>query len=258
MIRSLHDAQKIAEILRRNSAMNLYALGDLDPFHLDYTIWYGLGDKAKVESIALLYLEPRPPTLLLLDGSPTARDHLRLLQPLLPERFQAHLHPSLADALAPRFRLLSNETHLKMALVNPAMVRSAPCEDAVRLGRAQQEEVDALLRASYPDNHFTARMLETGQYFGIYVERQLVSVAGVHVYSPHYHVAALGNISTHPDFRNRGLARQCSAAVCQSLLKQVDVIGLNVHPENRGAIHCYETLGFRLIADYIEVLAEAV
>lgn len=257
-IRSAHDVQAIAEVLRKNSAMNLYSLGDLDPFHFDYTVWYGLEGEDGLESVALLYLEAQPPTLLLFDPSPRAHALLEAIRDLLPRRFQAHLHQNLVDGLAPRFQLLSRELHIKMALVNPSLVRAAPVDDTVRLGRAQIAEIEALLQTSHPANHFTPRMLDTGQYFGIYRERQLVSVAGVHVFSPNYHVAALGNISTHPDWRNRGFARQCSAAVCQSLLKQVDVIGLNVHPDNAAAIHCYERLGFRAIAEYVEVSAEAI
>ena len=54
-------------------------------------------------------------------------------------------------------------------------------------------------------------MLETGKYFGIRREGILVSVAGIHVYSPEYDVAALGNITTHPDFRGQGLGRKVTA-----------------------------------------------
>ena len=74
-------------------------------------------------------------------------------------------------------------------------------------------ELEALYQASYPDTVFSAWMVQTGWYYGIRHGQAIVSVAGVHVYSSVYKVAALGNVTTHPDWRGRGLGR----AVCASL-----------------------------------------
>jgi ribosomal protein S18 acetylase RimI-like enzyme len=56
-------------------------------------------------------------------------------------------------------------------------------------------------------------MLETGKYRGIWKQdkdgsEKLVCVCGVHVYSKELKVASLGNIATHPSFRNQGLAKR--------------------------------------------------
>jgi predicted GNAT family acetyltransferase len=96
-------------------------------------------------------------------------------------------------------------------------------------------------------------MLETGLYRGIRRGGRLVSVAGVHVYSPRFLVAALGNITTHPDWRGHGFATLVSAALCQALGQAgVAHIGLNVRADNEAAIHCYKKLGFECAADYGE------
>jgi ribosomal protein S18 acetylase RimI-like enzyme len=71
---------------------------------------------------------------------------------------------------------------------------------------------------------------------------------------PTYRVAALGNITTHPDWRGQGLATKVTAAVCRSLRETVEHIGLNVHAENRAAIGCYEKLGFEIVTTYEEVM----
>jgi predicted GNAT family acetyltransferase len=78
-----------------------------------------------------------------------------------------------------------------------------------------------------------------------------VSVAGVHVYSRQHKVAALGNITTRPDARGKGLATTVTARLCQELLRAgIECVGLNVKADNQSAITCYEKLGFERVADY--------
>jgi predicted GNAT family acetyltransferase len=99
-------------------------------------------------------------------------------------------------------------------------------------------------------------MLESGQYRGIREAGRWLAAAGVHVYSPAYRVAALGNIATAPAHRRRGLGRTVTAAVCQSLLVTADVIGLNVLADNMPARTCYENLGFTSVCEFDEMLLE--
>lgn len=111
---------------------------------------------------------------------------------------------------------------------------------------------------SYPGHWFDPRMLDTGQYFGIRDAGELVCAAGIHVHSPEYGMAALGNIATRPDRRRgRGLALRATARLCQSLLSEVNVVGLNVKADNRAAIACYEKLGFKAVAEYQELMVDA-
>jgi predicted GNAT family acetyltransferase len=100
-------------------------------------------------------------------------------------------------------------------------------------------------------------MLETNQFFGIRKGMRLISIAGIHVYSEEYRVAALGNITTHPLHRGKGYGTLVTARLCKSLLKNVDHIGLNVKADNRIAIVCYRKLGFEIIAPYGEFILEA-
>ncbi len=99
-------------------------------------------------------------------------------------------------------------------------------------------------------------MLETGHYYGIRQDGALLSIAGVHVYSPQYRVAALGNITSHPAARERGLATLVTARLCKELLRNVDHIGLNVRADNASAIACYTKLGFTRTAEYGEYALE--
>lgn len=83
-----------------------------------------------------------------------------------------------------------------------------------------------------------------------------MSVAGVHVYSARFRMAALGNITTHPDWRGQGLGTAATAGLCKNLLKTVDTVGLNVSSDNETAIRMYEKLGFEAVAKYNEYMLE--
>jgi predicted GNAT family acetyltransferase len=96
-------------------------------------------------------------------------------------------------------------------------------------------------------------MLEPGQYLGTFAGDEIVAVAGVHVYSERYRVAALGNVSTHSRHRGRGLGTAVTAALCRRLLGRVDRIGLNVKADNAAGRRCHEKLGFEVRAPYEEV-----
>src|SRR5207249_4728760 len=139
----------------------------------------------------------------------------------------------------------------KMGLTDRARLAGIDGSAAVALSAADTDDLLALYRASYPGNWFVPRMLETGFYFGVRRGGALVSVAGVHVCSQRYKVAALGNITTRPDARGQGCATTATARLCQALIRAgIEHIGLNVKADNRGAIACYERLGFQRVADY--------
>ena len=123
-------------------------------------------------------------------------------------------------------------------------------------GPEDQSALEAFYEQSYPGHWFDARMLETGQYAGFRDRGVIRCAAGIHVFSAAYGVAALGNIATDPECRRRGLARRATASLCQSLLDQVDTIGLNVKETNHAAIKCYEALGFTVAAEYEEFMVE--
>lgn len=255
----LHSKAEIAAVLRRNPLHHLYALGDLDDFFWPYTAWYGLRRDDQIQQIAFLYTGLELPVLHGIGEEPLAdlRTLLQGLLPLLPRRVYAHLSGDAVEVLAPDYQVEPHGIYYKMALADPARLVRPGSGDAVALSAADLADLQALYRASYPGNWFDPRMLETGYYYGIRRGEQLVSVAGVHVYSAEYRVAALGNITTHPAWRGQGLAAATTARLCQALLRQVEHIGLNVRSDNAGALACYSGIGFRPIAAYGEYMLVA-
>lgn len=249
----LHNKDEIESFFRHNTLLHLYALGDLDDFFWQYTTWYALREDSCVTEIALLYTGGSLPTLLALtDNASRMQELLKTIMPLLPKRLDAHLSGDLAAVFARDYHVQPYGNHTKLALTQHASLSAIDTSQVVRLSRADLVDLETLYSISYPGNWFDPRMLETGYYYGIRANNELVSVAGIHVYSQRYRIATIGNVTTHPSFRGRQLATAACAKLCQDLLLTVDHIGLNVKSDNAGAIACYERLGFERIATYEE------
>lgn len=252
----LTDRAALERYLRRDTALNIYLIGDLDDFFWPHTTWYGLLNNSQIAALALLYRPSGLPTLIVLINGEfePARALLKKLTPHLPDKVYAHLTPGIEDALAREFRLDSHGDHLKMILRSPDRLEAVKSRESVPLTIEDKEEIEAFYAASYPGNWFDARMLETGHYWGIRLDGKMVAAGGVHVCSERYRVAALGNIATDPAYRGRGLATDVTASICRKLLGSVDAIGLNVKADNSAAIACYTRLGFEVTATYREIL----
>jgi ribosomal protein S18 acetylase RimI-like enzyme len=257
----LTDRDAIAAFCRRRPAVHAYALGDLDDFFWPHTRWLAWEGATGIEQLALLYDEPDPPVLLALtEPTESSMDMLLgAIGPELPAPVYAHLSPGLVAVLSPRLVPASPPVeHRKLGLVDPSRLTGHGDGVVVALGPEDVEEVLAFYRQAYPGTWFETRMLETRRYVGIRDGRRLVCVAGVHVWSPTWRVAALGNVATLPEARSRGLATIACAELCRLLLGDgIDTIALNVRADNTAAIRAYEKLGFVHAADYVEVLLVA-
>ncbi|MFJ6197942.1 GNAT family N-acetyltransferase [Micromonospora sp. NPDC092111] len=248
-VRAEHDRAVLAELLRRDPVLHAYQLGDLDDFFWPYTSWFRRG-----EQVALLYHGTDEPVLLAFAADadrPGLAALLDELGPVLPARLYAHLSPGLEGTLARRYAVTPAGAHHRMALADPTRLAAVPGAGEV-LGRADLPALRALYAAAYPGNWFDPRMLDTGHYIGVREGGDLVAVAGVHVWSPTYRVAALGNVTTHPRARGRGLATAVVARLGVRLRDSVDHVTLNVRAGNTSAVRLYERLGFTRVADFGE------
>jgi len=183
------------------------------------------------------------------------RELLQGLVAELPHRLYAHLSPGLVEVLAPHLVPASPPAaHLKLGLVDPSRLEPHDTAGATLLSSADLAEVERFYANAYPGSWFQARMLETGRYVGIRRDGRLGCVAGVHVWSPAWRVAALGNVATLPELRGSGLATAACARLCRVLQSDgIDVISLNVRADNAAAIRAYEKLGFAQATEYVEV-----
>ncbi|MGW4462000.1 GNAT family N-acetyltransferase [Micromonospora sp. NPDC004704] len=259
LVESVHDRAELADLLLRTPDLRAYELGDLDDHFWPYTTWYRRG-----EALALLFHGAGVPILLALDTpdrSGALAELVADLRPLLPRRFYAHLSAGVTAALEPEFAADSNGPHLKMALTEPtrldrwsaAEIASTGPAEVVELTTTDLTEVAGFYELAYPAHSFVPRMIEQGPYVGVRRGGELVAVAGVHVFSPRYRVAAIGNVATHPQARGQGLASVAVAELCRRMLTTVDRIALNVKADNNAAIALYNRLGFSPVADYTEL-----
>jgi ribosomal protein S18 acetylase RimI-like enzyme len=257
----LRDRDEIAAFLRRRPAVHAYALGDLDDFFWPHTRWLGWQADGGLEQVALVYDEPDPPVLLALAEEPgdAMAELLLAVGERLPRTVYAHLSPSLLEPIAPALAPASEPAlHHKLGLVRPDALEAYDTVEVEVLAPGDLDEVERFYPSAYPGTWFHPRMLETGRYVGVRRDGDLACVAGVHVWSPTWRVAALGNVATLPEARGNGLATAACARLCRILLDDgIDTISLNVRADNEAAIRAYEKLGFVHAADYVEVVLAA-
>lgn len=251
----LHNKAAIEPVLRRSPSLHVYELGDLDDAFWPLTQWHGLREGRILRAVAMLFSGFSVPTLLALGDVKYLSRLLTTMRHSLPEKLYCHLSPGLAPVLEEAYSLASNGRHYKMALVNRALSVTADADGAVPLSLNEAVAIKAFYDESYPENWFLPHLLKTNKYFGIYEGGRLTCAAGVHIFSRRYRVAAIGNVTTSPLSRGKGLATSAVAAVCKSLLPVTDHIGLNVRQDNAAAIACYKKLGFEVVGEYEEYLA---
>lgn len=253
-LQSIHSKPEILKFLMSAPELQVYSIGDLDDFFWPKTIWYSLKENDEIKALALLYIGMSTPTLLAIydkDFS-TFRELVERLKPILPAKFYAHLSPGLVDIFGKNNIIQNFGNNIKMALrksplpINDNNIRTLVADDIPL--------IEDFYKKSYPDNWFDKRMIETEKYLGYFSNGLLVGIAGIHVYSKEYKVAALGNIATHPDYRGKGIGFKLTSALCSDLKKTVDHIGLNVKSNNDAAINCYKKIGFEIIGNYDECL----
>lgn len=242
-----------------NLLLHLYEIGDLDDFFFPKTSWTAIKSPTsqQFKFVALIYRGTDLPVLLA-HGSDISSG-LELLQRMsLPNTFYSHLSVGLQSSLLNRFAPEHHGMYNKMELVDKSIVYNVDCSDVCQLLPFDLSIIEVFYSESYPGNWFDKRMLDSMQTFGIKDpcnSQILLAVAGIHVYSKEYKVAALGNIAVHPSHRGKGLGRKVTAALVKNLLNEgVEHIGLNVNASNEAAISCYRMLGFEQIGQYEEIM----
>ena len=260
---AIDDRNVIAAWLRRDEAMHVYALADLDDFFWPKTRWWAIHDRAgapqanEIHALAFVLGGFKPPVLYAVarPNDPATARLLAELAPQLPQQcFVNLMHGALASLAG--YSLGSAGTFMKMTISHADAQR---CFAATEVRVLTPSDLAALnaLHASEPNNtndirFFQPYMLERWPYAGIFAGTELVAAGGCHVLSEQFGVAAIGNVLTHPQWRGRSLATRITQALCAWLAPRVATIGLNVKADNASAIHCYARIGFREIVRYEE------
>jgi RimJ/RimL family protein N-acetyltransferase len=248
-----YSKSRLERFLSRDKHLNMYSLGDLDDRFWNQNIWYSQRNGKEIKNLIQIYTHFDTPTLISFhEDLESYKPFLDKVAAYLPVKVMFHLLLETLDVYKQYYQVSSQNRMLNMSLKDLSSIKSYQAEEAIQLKMSHLTIIQQLYAEAYPDNYFDPEMLKTGMFYGIMKDNKLVSIAGIHVYSPRYKIAALGSITTHPDYRNRGFAAILVAKVCNELLKEVDTIGLNVSAENASAIHLYEKIGFVKNKEFIE------
>jgi GNAT superfamily N-acetyltransferase len=239
------DLDEVAAALEADRVWCAYALADLDPPYAEHASWL-LQDGA----VVLRYVGFDPP-ILFAHGDPATVS--RLFSDVAAGDYQFGLLGSHRAAIRDRLKP-TVEAHMWRMVLRPEAFHPPPAGSVERLTRNDLPRLEALFAGapSVPDA-FHPSQLDSGCFFGISEGRDLVSVAGTHVYSIRRSVGAVGNVFTRADRRGRGLATRSTGAVTAELLgRGMKTIVLNVAMDNEPAVRAYRTLGFMPFCGYYE------
>lgn len=237
---ALTDKTTLQTFLETNRVYHAYALADLaDPF-FQQCRWFATQSKAAIQTLVLLFRGLHPPALLSMGQAAYLGDLLANI-PLPPQIMTLALEDHL-PYLTALYKFIYLDPMIRMALPGAHFI-PRPTPNVVPLNMTHLDTLKILYQGVH-GNAFEAYQLESGVFYGIFKDSHLVSVAGTHIVSREYGIAAVGNIYTDPAHRGCGYAQQTTTAVCRDLLAQnLDVV-LNVEQNNASAIRVYHKLGF--------------
>lgn len=246
-VRELHDKGEIYTFLGQDRYYAAYAIGDLEPGLFELSTWHVSVQDGRKIALTLRFRGLRPPALFAMGASESLAPLLK--EKSLPERVYLTGRPEHLSPFQEAFSLGPVVDMLRMVL-EPRDFRP---HDG-RVIRLSRRHLSCLQRLYRGEGVFASYQLDSGVYYGVEVGGELVSVAGTHLISPSYQIAAVGNIFTHPSHRGQGYATACTSAVVEELLSRPLAIVLNVARSNDVALTLYKRLGFRVYCPFIEAL----
>jgi ribosomal protein S18 acetylase RimI-like enzyme len=252
----LHDKSQLLAFLEADRHYGAYAIGDLEPGLFEQCEWFGAARAAgagDLGALALCFRGLTFPALLLLGDSGGLGAILEAA--VLPRYVWLTCLPGHLAMTCDFYVWKATKPMWRMVL-RPAGFSPARAE-SVRLSMRDCDRL-AELYALGGGEAFGPSQLERGVFYGICDGGRLAAVAGTHLVSTTYGVAAIGNVFTRPDCRGRGYARAATSAVVVELLDRgIRDIVLNVDETNGAATGLYERLGFARHCAFLEGPAAA-
>ena len=245
-MQQLTDPAILEPILNRDWPWAGFAIGDLEPEWMQHCEWRQSGD-----TLVLLF-DGLSPRLLCHYGG--ASGLATILASISEPRVWANIRPDLEAVLRQFYRPEKCIRMRRMYLDRPV----AGIGEAVSLTPSDRPEIEELLKTG-EWVLFLPGCLASGHYYGVRENGRLIALAGTHVASVRYNIAALGTVFTHPGRRGRGHAGVCSSHVLASLGRAgIRRVVLNVEEEKAAARRVYERLGFVTACTYLDGECERV
>ncbi len=238
-VRKLTDTAEIVSFLDQRRAYSVPAYARLEPGYPEIPLWFEA--TAPVGKALCLTARGVFSNYVFTMGDTPAL-HALLAEIRLPGRALITCQPEHLPAIEQHYEI---EWHLmaKRMIVRRETFKAMD-EKAIRLKPSQIHEVNRLYGIE-GIHGFSASRVRRGVFYGIWKDDRLVAVAGTHAIAPTYRIAHVGNVMTHPDFRNQGLAKICVSSVTGELLETCEDVVLDVEADNVPAVRAYTSLGYR-------------
>jgi ribosomal protein S18 acetylase RimI-like enzyme len=255
---TLTNKAEIRAFLETDRAYNAYAIGDLEPVLFAECTWIGAARAGRIEALVLHYRGLDPPALLLMGMAEGLRAILAQAQAF--DWVYMTCRPEILG-LTRAFYTWQEVTRMWRMVLNVARFHSGGFGSTLDvpdtailapLDPSHVAQINALF-ALGGGLAFSPAQVANGVFYGVIDQGALVAVAGTHLVSAAYNMAAIGNVYTHPDYRERGYGTLTTTAVAQALIRRgIREIVLNVAQENLPALRIYERLGFERYCAFLE------
>jgi len=129
-----------------------------------------------------------------------------------------------------------------LQMVSETQINIDVIEEITLLGAKDDKAIFDLVMLVQP-GYFKRKTVLLGNYYGIYKNGQLVSLAGERMKMKGF--TEVSAIVTHPEHSGQGYAKQLVGYLVNSILLQKNIPFLHVADTNVLAIRLYEKLGFK-------------
>ena len=103
------------------------------------------------------------------------------------------------------------------------------------------------IQGRYIEKSDAYNMIKKSHYYGVFKDRKLVSIACAYLKTPEIWV--IGDVYTHPDYRNKGYAKIVTSAITRDAVRSGALAMLHVDKDNISAIRVYKRLGYKIFSE---------
>jgi RimJ/RimL family protein N-acetyltransferase len=238
-----HLLPECARLASKDSQKNLLLLADLYPPHLSLSeIYMGLRN-GKLDDFSNVYRGFSQPSIVLGIAPPFKERLLNHILTKINGDFTCICEPEELNLFRGRAEIVKSHKEYQMVLKEPILPEGPQKNVEVEL--VQQSELwklDHFLKGNGALAWLPVQF-ESGPYYCVKLDGEIVSVAGVHFVTPQ--VAQLGNIVTAWSYRGRGYATNNTYALASALHSLGVMVSLFVMEDNSQAVRIYEKIGFQ-------------
>lgn len=247
-VKVIHDKDEVRSLLdKRNIYDYMYQVNDLDDEEWSNVVCYGIYENKELKEIAMVYMGYGIPVLIAasFENYASSIELISKIKSYLPSKFYTHIDKQTLDKVFVNDEITDYHEYVNMGITDFSKIEELDRKIAEAVRYEDLEKVEKLFSESYPDAWIDEELLKLNDNYGVYLNENLISFAGVHAYSLSSKLATIAHVTTHPNHRSKGYGRDSIIALINDLRTKMDYIGLNVKVDNKPARKCYQNLGFK-------------